>query len=347
MTYDRRRFLQFMTAGFGLSIAAGCGQSPTPISTEPSPGANGETPASSLASLGIGGSPILLTIPLAYLLENSKVPEAIADVEFFPTRNHEQMKALLTSGQGQISANPTILTAGLYRQQVPVQLLSVMIWGNLSLLAPEGAIASWEDLRGKTVLIPFKGGLPEMMFRFLATQAGLQPDQDLTIQSTQDFQSNAQLLLAGQGDAGVFSEPHASNVVTKAQEQNMAIAYSLDFKQSWGEATNQPPRYPQAGIAILSSVAENHPDVVDLVQTELQNSLTWIQENPTAAAELGAKYMDTPAAIIEQSFQANLFEYVAAAEAKPELEVYYQSLMQVNPKLMGGQLPDAGFYVGG
>ncbi|MEO0541587.1 MAG: hypothetical protein AAFZ80_12085 [Cyanobacteria bacterium P01_A01_bin.105] len=54
--------------------------------------------------------------------------------------------------------------------------------------------------------------------------------------------------------------------------------------------------------------------------------------------------MDTPAPIIEQSLQINLFEYVTAAAAQPELEVFYQSLQQVNPKLLKGELPNADFY---
>ena len=86
--------------------------------------------------------------------------------------------------------------------------------------------------------------------------------------------------------------------------------------------------------------------MVELIQTELRNSLDWIQQNPPAAAELGAKYMDTPAPILEQSLQTNLFEHVTAAAAQPELEVFYRSLQQVNPQLLKGELPNADFYAG-
>jgi len=192
MTVNRRRFLQFISASTGLAIAAGCGQrSGTP----------------DLTSLGIGGSPILIMLPLAYLMENSSLPEVVPDIQFVPIQNHEQMKALLTSEQAQLAPNPTLLSAGLYQQELPIKLLNVMIWGNIFVLSPDPSIADWEDLRGKTVLIPFKGSMPEMIFRFLASQSGLQPDQDVTIQSTQDFQSTAQLLISGQGDAGVFPNP--------------------------------------------------------------------------------------------------------------------------------------------
>ncbi|MGD1931749.1 MAG: hypothetical protein ACFB12_22855 [Leptolyngbyaceae cyanobacterium] len=70
-----------------------------------------------------------------------------------------------------------------------------------------------------------------------------------------------------------------------------------------------------------------------------------MQQNPTAA-ELGVQYMDTPAPIIEQSLQTNLFEHVTAAAAQPELEVFSQSLQQVNPQLLKGALPNADFYAG-
>lgn len=329
MTYNRRQFFQLMTASFGLSIAAGCGR----------PTTNGR-----LASLGIGGSPILLTIPLAYLVEHSRLRDAIADIDFFAIRNHDQMKALLASGQGQITANPTLLAAGLYQQDIPIKLLNVMIWGNIYVLSADGELSQWEDLRGKSVLIPFKGGMPEMIFRFLSIQSGLEPDQDLTIQSTQDFQSTAQLLLTGAADVGVFSEPHASNVVAKAQQQDLELFYNLDFKETWSQVTGQSARFPQAGISALSNFVDNNPDVVTLIQTELRNSLDWIQQNPADAAELGAKYMDTPASVIAQSLKTNQFEYVPAMEARPELEVFYQSLMQVNPKLLQGRLPDMEFY---
>ena len=59
---------------------------------------------------------------------------------------------------------------------------------------------------------------------------------------------------------------------------------------------------------------------------------------------LGAKYMDIPAPILEQFLKYNLFEHVTAAEAQSELEVFYQSLQQVNSQLLKGQLPDAEFY---
>ncbi|MDB9313279.1 ABC transporter substrate-binding protein [Spirulina sp. CS-785/01] len=328
MKCDRRRFLQLLSASTGFVLTTAC----NPQS------ANG------LPTLGISGSPILMSIPLAYLMEKSRLSQVVADLEFIPIRNHEQIKALLTSEQAKISPNPTLLSAGLYQQDIPIKLLNVMIWGNIYLMSPDSSLMNWEDLAGKSILIPFKGSMPEMLFRYLITQSGLNPDQDLTLQSTQDFQSTAQLLLSGQGDAGVFAEPQASSVRAKGQQQDIELFYNLDFKTQWAAVTGQPPRYPQAGISIVSSFLERYPDVVEVIESELENSLSWISENPSEAAQLGSKYMDIPPQVIEQSLQNNLFEYVPAREAKGELEVFFKSLMQVNPKLLKGELPKEQFY---
>ena len=292
----------------------------------------------------MGGSPILIAIPIAYLLEQSQLPDVIPELNLTDVRNHEQMKALLTSGQVQLTPNPTLLSAGLYQQGVSLQLMNVMVWGNVFVLSPDSNLTTWDDLRGKTLLIPFKGSMLEMLFRFLATEQGLDPETDLTLQSTQDFQSTAQLLLAGRADAGVFSEPQASQVVARGQQENIELVYNLNFRDAWQQTTGEPPRFPQAGLSIAQDLITQHPDVARLIQQELQTALEWIAANPQDAAALGAKYMDIPAPVIEQSLTRNLFEYVPAKAAQPELETFFAALMQVNPRLLKGELPDANFY---
>jgi len=332
MKCDRRQFLTLMAASAGASITASCARESAP------------TNSASLQSLSMGSSPILIMIPLAYLLEQSQLPDMIPELNLTEVRNHEQIKALLTSGQVQLTPNPTLLSAGLYQQGVPLQLMNVMVWGNIFVLSPDRNLATWDDLRGKTVLIPFKGSLPEMLFRFLAKQQGLDPDIDLTLQSTQDFQSTAQLLLAGRADAGVFAEPQASQVVARGQQDNIELVYNLNFRDAWQQATGQPPRFPQAGLSIAQDLITQHPDVAALIQQELQTALEWIAANPPDAAALGAKYMDIPASVIEQALTHNLFEYVPAKAAQPELETFFEALMQVNPRLLKGELPPASFY---
>lgn len=134
MKCDRRQFLALMAASAGTMAAASCTRQSSP------------TNGASLASLNMGSSPILIMIPLAYLLEKSQLPDAIPDLSLTPgIRNHEQMKALLASGQVQLTPTPTVLSAGLHRQGVPIQLMNVMVWGNIYVLSPDANLNTWTD----------------------------------------------------------------------------------------------------------------------------------------------------------------------------------------------------------
>jgi NitT/TauT family transport system substrate-binding protein len=332
MKCDRRQFLTLMATSAGTLLTPSCARKLAP------------TNPATLTRLNMGSSLILIMIPIAYLLEKSQFPDGFPELNLTHIRNHEQIKALLTSGQVQLTPTPTLIAAGLYQQAVPIQLLNVMEWGNIYLLSPAATLRTWADLRGKTVVIPFKGSLPEMLFRFLATQQGLDPDTDLTLQSTQDFQSTAQLLLAGRADAGVFAEPQASQVVARGQQNQLEIHYALSFRDTWQQTTGREPRFPQAGLSVSQDLMTHHPEAVDLLQRELQTALDWTTANPQEAAILGAQYMDMPASVIQQALTRTRFEYVPAQAAQPDLESLFEALMQMNPQLLQGTLPDANFY---
>ena len=56
--------------------------------------------------------------------------------------------------------------------------------------------------------------------------------------------------------------------------------------------------------------------------------------------------MGLKAPVIEKSLSRTPLEMVAAVEAREDLEFWFSRLMEQNPKLLGGELPNAGFYYG-
>ncbi|NEQ38424.1 MAG: hypothetical protein F6K40_20000 [Okeania sp. SIO3I5] len=139
-----------------------------------------------LPSLALGGSPIIITILLAYLAEQSQIKNLVETVDFRLWKTHDQLRADAVSGKLQVSATPTSLAANLYQKQVPIKLLNVLVWGVLNIWSAQN-IRSFDDLRNKTLLIAFRGGLPSQLFFYLAKENGLNPEKDLKIQYTTDF----------------------------------------------------------------------------------------------------------------------------------------------------------------
>ena len=332
---NRRQFLQLMAATTGLTLAyniSGCTQQST------------TTTGTSLNNLTVGGSPIVITILMAYLAKQSELLKEVEEINFRIWKTHDQLRADAVSGKLQVSATPTSLAANLYQKGAPVQLLNVLVWGVLYVLTTDKNINNWQDLKGKTVLIAFRGGLPGQLFSYLAKNNNLDPAQDIKIQYTTDFAQSVQLLLAGKGDVALLSEPAGSGAELRGKQQGLEVRRVLDLQQEWGKATGGKPRIPQAGTLALSSLINEHPDIIKTVQTELGAAVNWVKQNPDAAAELGAEYLGLKVPIIKQSLQYTPLEMVSAADAKEDLEFWFKRLMEQNPKFLGGNLPDAGFY---
>ncbi|MDJ0686959.1 MAG: ABC transporter substrate-binding protein [Xenococcaceae cyanobacterium MO_188.B32] len=335
---DRRRFLQFLTATTGLTLTShlwGCN------SINSSPSQNQQ-----LGKLTIGGSPIVITVLLAYLSEQPKIQSLAREVDFRLWKTHDQLRAEMVSGQLQISATPTSLAANLYQRGVPLKLLNVLIWGVLYLWSGDESISSWEDLKGKKILIPFRGGLPAQLFFYLAGENGLNPEQELDIQYTTDFTQAVQFLLAREGDVALLAEPAGSSAEIQGQNKGTPVRTVLNLQEEWGKATGRQPRIPQAGTLALTSLIEQHPEVIQAVQLELKNATTWVIKNPSEAAQLGAKSLGLKAPVIERSLAKTPLEMVTAVEAQEDLEFWFSRLMEKNPKLLQGKLPNAEFYYG-
>ena len=331
--FHRRRFLQFLTATTGLTLTShlwGCN--------------NQKSSQSGLEKLTIGGSPIIITVLLAYLAEQRKIQALASEVDFRLWKTHDRLRADVVSGQLQISATPTSLAANLYQRGVSIKLLNVLVWGVLNLWSANENISSWEDLKGKKVLIAFRGGLPAQLFSYLASANGLNIERDLDIQYTADFAAAVQLLLAGRGDVALLSEPAGTGAEIQGKNQGIALRSVLNLQEEWGKATGRKPRIPQAGTLALTSLIDRHPEVIKTVQLELKNATNWAIQNPNDAAKLGAKYLGLKAPVIENSLAKTPLEMVTAIEAKEDLEFWFSRLMEKNPKLFGGNLPNADFY---
>ncbi|MEM6402246.1 MAG: hypothetical protein AAF757_18785, partial [Cyanobacteria bacterium P01_D01_bin.116] len=110
---NRRRFLQIIAATTGLTLTShlyGCSEQNNSVST----GSN----QAALNRISIGGSPIVITILMAYLAKQSQLQEAVKEIDFRIWKTHDQLRADAVSGTLQVSATPTSLAANLYQKGV-------------------------------------------------------------------------------------------------------------------------------------------------------------------------------------------------------------------------------------
>ena len=76
----------------------------------------------------------------------------------------------------------------------------------------EDAAFSWEDLRGKTVIGGRKGGVPEMTLEYVLRLHSLTPGENVTVDTSVQFNMMAGAFTGGQGDYVTLFEPTATQI---------------------------------------------------------------------------------------------------------------------------------------
>ena len=350
MVFSGRRILSGVAAVLCASLLLGMAACSRPASP-PAPSAGGteqKPPSEPLPKLIIKGPMSPPSILLARLAEQEDLSSNAQSVEFGTYKDPDQLRAEVTSGKIHVAAVPTYVAANLYRRGIPVQLLNVSVWGILHVMTADESIQTWDDLRGKSVFIPFKGDMPDLVFRYLASQHGLNPEKDMNLQYVSAPTEAMQMLLAGKAQVAVLHEPASTAAMVQGQKKGLKVHSVLDLQQEWGKVTGRAARIPQAGTMIIGNLAQTHPDLVAQLQSGLDSAADWIAANPSDAAKLGAAHLGgLQAPIIEKSLARTPIEVVPAADVREELEFFFSRLLELSPDLIAGGLPDDGFYYSG
>lgn len=128
----------------------------------------------------------------------------------------------------------------------------------------------WNMLKGTYVLGGRKGGMPQMVFEYILKMNNINPDTDLTIDTSIDFGSTAAAFSgAKEGDAGyadytVEFEPHATSLET---QQKGYIVASLGVDSGY---------VPYTAFSARKSFMAAHPDTLLSFTKALQKGMDYV-----------------------------------------------------------------------
>lgn len=135
------------------------------------------------------------------------------------------------------------------------------------------------DLKGQTLASPQLGNTQDVALRAWLSQHGFRTDVngggDVSIDATSGNSIDLQRFQAGQIAGGWEPEPYESSYVISGHGTLVVDESSL-----WPGG-----KFPTTELVVTKTFLTQHPDIVkDLVRGLLQ-SLTWIQQNPSTAAD--------------------------------------------------------------
>lgn len=300
---------------------------------------------SNLRDLTLWGPPVGPSVALAHLAQKGETASMVEGLTFRAWRTPDQLRAGVVSGDMQVSGVPSYVGANLYNKGVAVRMLNIMTWGLLYMMSTDGSIERVEDIAGKTITMPFKNDMPDLVFHYITTKAGMKPGKDFKLVYATTPMEVAQMMMIGKADTVILPEPAATACMLKGKKNARSISRVLNIQQAWGRATGGPARIPQAGLLVSDQMVERHSDVLKVLQADCVRSSQWALNNPVDAGLIAEDHLGVKAAVTELSLPFVNLETTLAADAKGEMESFFTRMAELSPKIIGGKLPDGDFYL--
>ncbi len=276
----------------------------------------------------------------AALISDSANGEAELNYKFTVETDAANIQAGLINGSIDIAALPTNAAAALYNKtNGGVKIAAVNTLGVLYLVTngEKVTIDSIDDLDGKTVYCPAQN--PSFIFDAICRANNLNVTIDTAYAQPADLRT---AVASGQVDIAVLPEP----MVTIAKANNDKLVTALDLTEEWEKVYGENTLM-QGCIVVRTEWADAHPKELEQFLEDYEDSIEFTNEKPAEAAKLIVStgvFAGNDAVAAKAIPNCNIV-YIDGDEMATALSVFFEKLYAVNPKAVGGSLPDSGIYL--
>ena len=288
--------------------------------------------------------------PILHMIETNALRDVANKVEFKLWKNPDELRAMAIKGDVDFLAVPTNTAAILNNKGVDIKLLNVSVWGILGMISRDNSIKSLKDFKGKKIAVPFRADMPDIVFKQLLKKEGLDPKKDFELVYVASPIDAMQMLIMRRIDHSLLAEPAISMALRKTKSFPISIVEpdlyrSVDLQEEWAKVYGTNGNIPQAGIAVMGRM--KNENVIKRFQEEYDKSLAWYKANPKEAGELVVKTLNMLNKDgVSDSISHVRLQSVSAANAKKDLEFFFNVLKDEDPKSIGDKLPQDSFYFG-
>lgn len=336
-------------AALCVSLAA-CGATATSeaaaeATATPAPAVT-EAPAEETASAETADGALRVAVlkgPTTMGLVNLMAGEDAADYDFEMYGKADEIVPQLVKGELDAAAVPANLAATLYQKtNGAIEVACINTLGVLYVVENGETVNSVQDLKGKTIVTTGKGTTPEYVLRYILTENGVDPDNDVTLDFYSEATEALAQLQAGTSTIAMLPQPF----VTSALAQVEGLRVALDMNEEWEKV---------AGSKLVTGVLVARKDAVEADPARFAAFMDGYKASVEAAnadlentAALCEQYGIVAKAALAQKALPNCnIVFETGDEMKTDLETYFNVLYAADPTSVGGQLPADDFYYAG
>ena len=330
-------FALCLTLALALSLAA-CGQkaNETPEETPEPPAQEAEAPVTARIAALKGPT----AMGLVKLMSDAPYSSSGPLYDFTLAGSADEVTPALIKGELDMACVPANLAAVLYNKTGgDIEVLAVNTLGVLYIVETGESVQSIADLKGQTIVAAGKGSTPEYALRYLLSENGVDPDNDVTIDWKSEHSECVAALASGQASIALLPQPF----VTVAQSKIDGLRMALDLTAEW-DALDNGSTLITGVIVARRGFVEEHPAAVSAFLSYYAASVDWVNANTADAAALIGEYGIVDAAVAEKALPYCNIVCLTGAKLLEALPGYLYVLWEADPAAVGGEMPDNSFY---
>ncbi len=282
-----------------------------------------------------------------FLTGDAGVEQGLA-VDVTVRSSPDALTPLLIQGELDAAAVPVNLAAILRNRGVPIRTLGISGEGMLALLgAPEelgemdgDGTLDWDDLRGREIHMPARGATPDILFKALAREHGLEAGEDYRLRYAAAPAELASRAAAGRASPALLPEPFVTQALAR---QNVSVVMDL---QDEYRATFERDSYPMTVIVVTEDfVSREDGKVAQLFSQALGQANELVHAAPEDVLTPAADKIGMPEEVLLSALDRLRLTWRSGTEARAEIETLLGLMAEIDADSVGGDLPGSEFYV--
>ncbi len=261
------------------------------------------------------------------------LPGVTIQVEIFV--NHAQALARLLNGDIELLYTGSSVGWENSNNGGPVVMIGTGVWGISSIVGPDIQYKSLQDLKNKTVALPFPGSPLDLQMRYIFEKNGIDPEKDLRIVYTPFPQAAGQILI-GKMDAAPLPEPLATVMVVE-----QGLSRYVEVKDAWAAVNDGDALSPQLALFATADTLAVIADILPDLVAAWNDTSNYVTDFPEQAAEKYAEALGFDRKIISTAIEHTIFRVITGEENRQRVLEYF-SLLYNEP---GAKTPDDDFFV--
>lgn len=246
----------------------------------------------------------------------------------------------IVKGELDAAAVPCNLASVLYHKtEGEIVIAAVNTLGVLYILEKGENLSEISDLKGKTIYTTGQGTTPEYTLRYLLSENGLDPDNDVTIQFYSEASEVVSTISTMESAVAMLPQPY----VTVAQNTDENLSVAFDVTEEW-EKLDESSTVVTGVLIARKAFIEEHPEQFAAFLEEYRASTEFANANVDETAELVESFDIFKAAIAKKAIPACNVTFITGSEMVEKVSSYLEVLYDASPSSVGGALPNDGIY---